>query len=165
MPDPVQRAVALVLAVLTAPLLVALALAVVAVALPLWHDGRPWDARAWAGVLLVSALVFARTTTYNLRDMQNDQILGRETLPILFGRRVTRLLLLGCLAAALAATLAVTFQHPAGHPWLTAAILTVCCSYPAFHLWYFQERFIAGKPPLEPWVESSFYLAGLLALV
>jgi len=145
--------------------LVALALAVVALALPLWHDGRPWDARAWAGTLLVSALVFARTTTYNLRDMQNDQILGRETLPILFGRRVTRFLLLGYLAAALAATLAVTFQHPAGHPWLTAAILTVCCSYPAFHLWYFQERFTAGKSPLEPWVESSFYLAGLLALV
>jgi 4-hydroxy-3-methylbut-2-enyl diphosphate reductase len=115
--------------------------------------------------LLVSALVFARTTTYHLRDMQNDQILGRETLPILFGRRATRFLLLAYLAAALAATLAVTFRHPAGHPWLTAAILTVCCCYPAFHLWYYQERFTAGKSSLEPWVESSFYLAGLLALV
>jgi len=145
--------------------LVALALAVVALALPLWHDGRPWDARAWAGVLLVSALVFARTTTYNIREMQNDQILGRETLPILFGRRTTRLLLLACLAAALAATLAVTFIHPGAHPWLAAAVLTVCCAYPAFHLWFFQERFSAGKPRLEPWVETSFYLAGLLALV
>jgi len=146
--------------------LVALALAVVALALPLWHDGRPWDARAWAGVLLVSALVFARTTTYNIREMQNDQILGRETLPILFGRRVTRILLLGYLGAALAATLAVTFLHPgARHPWLAAAVLTVCCAYPAFHLWFFQERFSAGKRRLEPWVETSFYLAGLLALV
>jgi 4-hydroxy-3-methylbut-2-enyl diphosphate reductase len=145
--------------------LVALALAVVAVALPLWHDGRPWDARAWAGVLLVSALVFARTTTYNLRDMQNDQILGRETLPILFGRRTTKVLLAAYLAAALGAALAVTFSQPAPHPWLTAAILTICCGYPAFHLWFFQEHFSAGKSRLEPWVESSFYLAGLLALV
>ena len=146
--------------------LVALALAVVALALPLWHDGRPWDARAWSAVLLVSALVFARTTTYNLREMQNDQILGRETLPILFGRRMTRILLVAYLAAALAATLAVTMLHPsARHPWLAAAVLVVCCAYPAFHLWFFQERFSAGKRRLEPWVETSFYLAGLLALV
>jgi 4-hydroxy-3-methylbut-2-enyl diphosphate reductase len=145
--------------------LVALALAVVALALPLWHAGRPWDARAWAGVLLVSTLVFARTTTYNLKDMQNDQILGRETLPILIGRRATRFLLLAFLAAALAATVAVTFLEPSAHPWLTSAILAACCGYPAFHLWFFQERFSAGKSRLEPWVETSFYLAGLLALV
>ena len=145
--------------------LVALALAVVALALPLWHDGRPWDARAWAGVLVVTALVLARTTTYNLRDMQNDQILGRETLPILFGRRVTKLLLLACLALALAATLAVTFLQPAAHRWLAAGILVACLSYPAFYLWFFQERFSAGKSRLEPWVEAGFYLAGLLAFV
>ena len=143
----------------------ALALAVVALALPLWHDGRPWDARAWAGVLLVSALVFARTTTYNIREMQNDQILGRETLPILFGRRVTKLLLLACLALALAATLAVTFLRPPAHPWLAALVLTASLSYPAFYLWFFQERFSAGKSRLEPWVEAGFYLAGLLAFV
>jgi len=145
--------------------LVALALAVVALALPLWHDSRPWDARAWAGVLLVTALVLARTTTYNLRDMQNDQILGRETLPILFGRRAAKLLLMGCLALALAATLAVTFLRPPAHPWLAALVLTASLSYPAFYLWFFQERFSAGKSRLEPWVEAGFYLAGLLAVV
>jgi len=144
--------------------LVALALAVVALALPLWHDGRPWDARAWAGVLLVTALVFARTTTYNLRDMQNDQILGRETLPILIGRRATKWVLLACLTAALAATLAVTLPHPSPRRWLAVAVLTVCACYPLFHLWFFHERFSAGKQRLEPWVETSFFLAGLLAL-
>jgi len=145
--------------------LVALALAVVALALPMWHDGRAWDARAWAGVLLVSALVFARTTTYNLKDMQNDQILGRETLPILFGRKAAKGLLLAFLATALAATLTLTFLGPAPRPWLVALVLTACASFPALHLWFFQERFSAGKPRMEPWVETSFYLAGLLALV
>jgi len=145
--------------------LVALALAVVALALPLWHDGRPWDARAWAAVLLVSALVFARTTTYNLREMQNDQILGRETLPILFGRRITRILLATYLALAIAATLLVNFLRPNAHPWATALILLACGVYPGFHLWCFQERFSAGKSRLEPWVETGFYLAGLLILV
>jgi 4-hydroxy-3-methylbut-2-enyl diphosphate reductase len=145
--------------------LVALALAVVALALPLWHDGRAWDAREWAGVLLVTALVFARTTIYNLRDMQNDQILGRETLPILFGRQAAKGVLLGCLALSLAATLAVTFRYPDPHPWLTALILAACAGWPALHLWLYQERFSAGKSRFEPWVETGLYLAGLLALV
>jgi hypothetical protein len=56
-------------------------------------------------------------------------------------------------------------MRPGAHPWLSAAILAVCCAYPAVHLWLFQERFSAGKSRLEPWVETSFYLAGLLALV
>jgi 4-hydroxy-3-methylbut-2-enyl diphosphate reductase len=145
--------------------LVALALGVVALALPLWHDGRPWDARAWAGVLMVAALALARTTTYNLRDMHNDQILGRETLPILMGRRAAKALLVACLALALAATMLVDFMQPAGHPWMTALILAICLTYPAFHLWFFQERFSAGKSRMEPWVETGFYLAGLLAIV
>ena len=146
-------------------ILVALALAVVALALPLWHDGRNWDARAWAAVLLVSALVFARTTLYNLADMQNDQILGKETLPILLGRRATKILLVASLAAALAATLALTFSHGQRHPWVAAAILVACTSYPVLYLWLFQERFSAGKARFEPWVELAFYLGGLLALV
>ena len=146
-------------------ILVAVALAVVALALPLWHDGRAWGPRAWAAVLLVSSMVFARTTIYNLRDMQNDQILGKETLPILLGRRTTKILLLAALAAALAATLAVTLFTGRPHRWLTAAILAACTCYPAAYLWLFQERFSAGKSRFEPWVELSFYLAGLLAVV
>jgi len=148
-------------------ILVALALAVVAMALPLWHDGRAWGPRAWAAVLLVSALVFARTTIFNLRDMQNDQILGKETLPILLGRRTTKILLLAALAAALAATLAVTWltAHPSPHRVRVSLILAAITCYPAAYLWFFQERFSAGKPKVEPWVELSFYLAGLLALV
>ena len=146
-------------------ILVALALAVVALALPLWHDGRPWGPRAWAAVLLVSALVFARTTIFNLRDMQNDQILGKETLPILFGRRTTKMLLLASLAAAFGATAAVTLFKHGPHRWLVTLILAACTCYPAIYLWCFQERFSAGKPRFEPWVELSFYLAGLLAIV
>jgi 4-hydroxybenzoate polyprenyltransferase len=146
--------------------LVALALAVVALALPMWHESRPWDLRAWAGVLLASALVFARTTTYNLKDMQNDQILGRETLPILFGRRVTKAVLVAFLAVALAATLAVTFRHPVtAHPWAAALVLAACAAYPVFHLWFFHERFATGQRRFEPWVETGFFLAGLLALL
>ncbi|WP_306599997.1 4-hydroxy-3-methylbut-2-enyl diphosphate reductase [Geothrix sp. 21YS21S-2] len=145
-------------------ILVPAALAVVALALPLWHHGLAWGPRVWAGILLVAVLGFARTTLFNLKDMQNDQILGKETLPIVFGRRTTKILLLAALALAGVAVLAATMSVPSRHGWIQAGIILVCLAYPVVHLWLFQERFSAGKPRFEPWVELSFYMAGLLAL-
>jgi len=146
-------------------LLVPMALAVVALAMPLWHYGMRWDARVWAGVILVAVLGFARTTLYNLKDMQNDQILGKETLPIVFGRRTTKFLLLASLALAGVATLWAAFLKPSAHMGVEVAVIMACLAYPVLHLWLFQERFSAGKPLFEPWVELSFYMAGILAFV
>ena len=146
-------------------MLVPMALAVVALALPMWHDGRRWDARVWAGIVLVAVLGFARTTLYNLKDMQNDQILGKETLPILFGRRTTRILLLASLALAACVTLGAALLEPRPHLGAQVAVIMACLAYPALHLWLFQERFSAGKPVFEPWVELSFYMAGILAFL
>ena len=146
-------------------ILVPLALAVVALALPLWHFGLPWGARVWAGIALVSVLAFARTTLYNLREMQNDQILGKETLPIVFGRRTTKIFLLAALALAGVAAVWAAVMDPGPRAGLELAVVFACLLYPVMHLWLFQERFSAGKPKFEPWVELSFYLAGLLAIV
>jgi 4-hydroxy-3-methylbut-2-enyl diphosphate reductase len=146
-------------------LLVAVALAIISVAVPLWHNGVRWDARAWAGILLVAALVFARTTIHNILDMQNDQVLGRETLPILIGRKAAKLVLMAALALALAANLWLLPFAGLRHPWLAAAVLTACTAYPPLYLWLFHERFSAGKRRIEPSVELAFYLSGLLALV
>jgi 4-hydroxy-3-methylbut-2-enyl diphosphate reductase len=146
-------------------LLVALALAIIAVVVPLWHHGSIWDRRAWAGVLLVAALVFARTTIHNILDMQNDQVLGRETLPILIGRRAAKLVLLGVLTLALVVNLWLVPHAKLLHPWVAILVLTACTAYPMIYLWLFHERFTVGKHRLEPSVELAFYLSGLLALV
>ncbi len=146
-------------------LLVALSLAIIAVVVPLWQRDWQWDRRAWAGILLVSALVFARSTIHNILDMQNDQVLGKETLPILLGRKVAKGVLTIILATALACNLWVLpYANPA-HPWFAAGVLVACFAYPVLYLWLFHERFSMGKRRLEPTVEVAFYLAGLLALV
>jgi len=146
-------------------ILVAAAIAVLTLVLPLWYDGRPWDSRAWSGLIFVTALVFARTTTYNLRDMQNDQILGRETLPILFGRNVTKMLFLSYLMIALGTTVTTTLMRSSvNNPWPTIAVLTACSSYPLFYLIFFQEQHFTKKIDMSQWVEISFFLAGLLIL-
>ena len=146
-------------------LLVALALAIIAVVVPLWHHHWNWDRRAWAGILLVAALVFARSTIHNILDMQNDQVLGKETLPIVLGRRVAKMVLMVVLAIGLASNLwLIPYANPS-HPWLAALLLGACFTYPIIYLWLFHERFSIGKHRLEPTVEVVFYLAGLLALV
>src|SRR5512133_971248 len=145
---------------------VALALATVAVIMPVWQEGRVWDLRAFAAVFLVVVLAFVRTVIYEIRDMQNDQIVGKETLPILMGKSATKAVLVALLGTLLAGTLWLTFdnrQH--GHPLAVALVLVICAAYPVLYLWLFHERFTAGKHRFELSVDLSFWLVGLLAIV
>lgn len=145
---------------------VALALATVSVIMPVWQEGRIWDLRAFAAAFLVGVLAFVRTVVYEIRDMQNDQIIGKETLPILMGKTAAKGVLVALLGTLLAGTLWLTFdnrQH--GHPLAVALVLVICAAYPVLYLWLYHERFTAGKHRFELSVDLSFYLVGLLALV
>ena len=145
---------------------VSLALATVVVITPVWQEGRIWDLRAFAAIFLVGVLAFVRTVIYEIRDMQNDQIVGKETLPILMGKRATKVVLLALLGTLLAGTLWLTFENRSqGHPLAVAMVLVVCAAYPVLYLWLFHERFTTGKNRFELSVDISFYLVGLLALV
>jgi 4-hydroxy-3-methylbut-2-enyl diphosphate reductase len=147
-------------------LVVSLALATVAVITPVWQSGRIWDLRAFAAIFLVGVLAFVRTVIYEIRDMQNDQIVGKETLPILMGKRATKAVLIALLGILLAGTLWLTLQNRSqGHPLVVALVLVVCAAYPALYLWLYHERFTSGRHRFELSVDLSFYLVGLLALV
>jgi len=145
---------------------VSLALATVAVITPVWQEGRVWDLRAFAAVFLVGVLAFVRTVIYEFRDMQNDQIVGKETLPILLGKRATKAVLIALLGTLLAGTLWLTYENRSqGHPLAVALVLVTCAAYPVLYLWLYHERFTTGKNRFELSVDLSFYLVGLLALV
>ena len=145
---------------------VALALAVVVVTTPVWQEGRAWDLRAFAAIFLVGVLAFARTVIYEIRDMQNDQIVGKETLPIFLGKAATKGVLAVLLGSLLAGTLWLTYDNRSqGHPLAVALVLVICAAYPMFYLWLFHERFTAGRARFEFSVDLSFYLVGLLALI
>jgi 4-hydroxy-3-methylbut-2-enyl diphosphate reductase len=145
---------------------VSLALATVVVITPVWQEGRIWDLRTFAAVFLVGVLAFVRTVIYEFRDMQNDQIVGKETLPILLGRRATKVVLIALLGSLLAGTLWLTFESRSqGHPLAVALVLVLCAAYPVLYLWLYHERFTTGKNRFELSVDFSFYLVGLLALV
>jgi len=145
--------------------LVSLALAVVAVALPMWHHSEVWGLRAWSGILFVTALVFARTSIRNIQDMQNDQILGKETLPILLGRRGTKIVLAVFLFLAFLGVAGMTLHLGLPHAWAKLIILALSAAYPLAHLWFFHDRFTTGQRSFNPPLEIAFYLVGILALV
>jgi 4-hydroxy-3-methylbut-2-enyl diphosphate reductase len=145
--------------------LVAAALAIVAVAMPVWQKGGQWNLRTFAAMALVAALGFARTVIYDIRDMQNDQVLGRDTLPILVGKRRAKQVLVGVLATLLVILLGLTLTSRGHRALLAAGIMALALVYPLFYQWYYHERFTTGRPRLEVKPELSFYLLGLLALV
>jgi 4-hydroxy-3-methylbut-2-enyl diphosphate reductase len=145
---------------------VAVALSVVAVAMPVWFTGHAWDLRVFAALFMVGVLAFARTVVNDIRDMQNDQIVGQETLPILLGKGAAKAVLAAMLGLLLAGTLWLTFRsRHAVHPMITALILVACAAYPLLYLWLFHDRFTTGRARLQVGVELSFYMLGLLALV
>jgi len=146
-------------------ILVSTALAVLAVAVPLWHYDWAWSPRAWSGVLLVAALVFARTTIHDLHEMQKDQILGKETLPILIGRRATKIVMISLLVCSLVAVMLFSSFDVFRHPGLAVVLLTCSTAYPILHLWLFHERFSVGQRGFRPPMELAFYLLGLLVAV
>jgi len=141
-------------------LLVAVAMAVVLVGIPVLHARHPLDAHVWAAMTFVGALGFARTCIQNLLDIQKDRILGRETLPILIGRTPAKWVMGVLLGLALLSAILTGPFRP-----FQALILTVSAGYPLFHMWFFHERFTAGQSRLEPPQELSLLLMGLLALV
>jgi 4-hydroxy-3-methylbut-2-enyl diphosphate reductase len=136
-----------------------LALAVIGLALPAWQQGRLWEWRCGSAFLLAGALAFARNIITSLADMQKDQVLGRETLPILIGRNRSLFLMHALLLLAWGANAPRTLpSHPG-----TFAVLTACTLYPILYQWMYRTRFHAGRPLLDPGVEPAFFLAGLMA--
>lgn len=138
--------------------LVSAALSVVAVGVPQWHSGLAWGPKAWAAFLFVAVLGFARTVVSNIRDMQHDQILGRETLPILVGKRPAKF------AAGVLLVLALALTAWVGGGPLSLLMFALAAAYPLFYLWFFHERFTVGRLPFEPSLDLGLYLVGLLAL-
>jgi 4-hydroxy-3-methylbut-2-enyl diphosphate reductase len=146
-------------------ILVAGALGVVAVAMPVWQVAHAWTPQAWAALIFVTGLGFARTVIYDIRDMQNDQVLGRETLPIVIGKRKAKLVMVVLMTLLGVFAVGATLLGARAHAGSIAVVFGLCLFYPLFYLWFYYERFTTGRPWFELKPEVSFYLLGLLALV
>jgi (E)-4-hydroxy-3-methyl-but-2-enyl pyrophosphate reductase len=107
-------------------------------------------------------LVILRSLFFDIRDLQGDQLVGRETLPILIGLRNTKLLIatLVCLQAALLAL-------GAAEGWLTGFgyLMLVVSSYICLYLYLYHRRRVRQSISVEIMGDMQFILAGILALI
>ena len=143
-------------------LFVSLALMFVCVLVP-WLGQAP--VRAVTPALLIACLfafvlTFVRSTVVDLADMQEDHLLGRETLPIILGEERTRRLLIE-MSVGLAVVLAVgaALGRTSSLGWL----LLVCPAAVLVGLRVFLRRIVASDVLCALVSDGVLLLAGLLA--
>ncbi len=110
--------------------------------------------------MVIFTLALSRTFIYDLRDMQKDRVLGKETLPIALGRTKSLWVVFGLVLLTLSLVYSTCRQcSPLIQISLSSALL-----YPIFYWWFYHHRFSAGSPSINLRPEFSFFLLGLLYL-
>jgi 4-hydroxy-3-methylbut-2-enyl diphosphate reductase len=112
---------------------------------------------AWA-----VGMVFVRTAFFDVLDMQGDQIVGKNTIPILLGKKQTLALLrLTLLFLFVMMFLSVISGILSG----LALALILCPLYLAVVIAFHRQAYIRPGVRLEFLTESQFLLAGIITLI
>ncbi len=105
-------------------------------------------------------LSLIRSSLFSLKDIQGDRIVGRETLPIILGKRKMKLLLITLL-------ILLTFLLPLSWIWgwtsSLALWLLLPVAYAYFYLFLYHRRIIFQGILSEAVVDTGFILSGLTA--
>jgi 4-hydroxybenzoate polyprenyltransferase len=106
-------------------------------------------------------LVFIRASLYDIRDIQGDAVVGRETIPIIIGKRWTQrvVLILVLVSAVLLGIGSAVSILPSLGWWLLVIPI-----YALGSLGLYRSRFIFQGVPFEVVVDFEFVLAGLIAV-
>lgn len=113
-------------------------------------------------LLFVFILVYIRCLLYDVRDIQGDRMVGRETIPILIGKEKTKVMLF-ILAGLLAATLLVSGSMH----WTSSIsfILLLSVAYSCSYLLLYKKRIIAQGFGCEMLVDGNFIFTGFIAFL
>lgn len=119
----------------------------------------PWTFRATAASGYVFGLVFIRSIFHDLRTMQNDMIIGKETIPTLAGMRGTEIILGGAMAGMCALLVASPI------PWGLKAALAAPFAYSAIYFAFSRKGLAPGGAWCDTLADGQFIVAGISALI
>jgi (E)-4-hydroxy-3-methyl-but-2-enyl pyrophosphate reductase len=143
-------------------LLVSLAWGVVISLLPsLSEEGWPHSGTIVA-FLYSTILVFVRSTLYDFKDLQGDLMVGKETIPIVLGKRNTEMLVM-LLLVSLGCVLALA--APLGWATSLSPFLLLSLGYAVFYYLLYRNQVIGPGFLFEGIVDGSFIFAGLIAFL
>ena len=141
---------------------VALAWGVVTSLLPPLAQEAKLLTGSFVAFLFSAILVFIRSTLYDFKDIQGDLMVGKETIPIVLGKRATEILVVWLLfllggmlivAAPLKWTTTVSF------------LLLISLGYVVAYYFLYQQRILGRGFLFEGVVDGSFIFSGLLAFL
>jgi len=142
---------------------VSLAWSVIITLVPLL--GTPSAALNWGTVAAFSfsfTSVFFRSILYDMKDIQGDALVSRETLPIIIGSnraRYTLIVLVFFQSALLLLMAEMSLITSLGYYLLISMLY--CCLY----LYLFYKDIISRGNNIRMFVEGEFFLAGILAMI
>jgi 4-hydroxy-3-methylbut-2-enyl diphosphate reductase len=141
-------------------LALALAWAVVAVIMPMLSAGARFTTATGVALFFTFAMAFIRSILFSIKDIQGDQIVGRETIPILAGIKNTKAILV---ALTILLALVLIISGPLGWTSTLSSVLLLGVLYTAFYLYLYHRRVISQGTVFELVVDGVFYFCGILA--
>ncbi len=138
---------------------------VITVILPLFEQPASMSGALLLNVgvvfLFAFTMVFARSMILDMRDIQGDLMVGNETIPIIIGRRWTKLLLYLLLAVCAAG---LTVGALAGWTSGLGLWLLIAPAYSLLCIALYNRGVLAAGLTTEVVIDAGFYVAGLVAL-
>ncbi|MEK6622510.1 MAG: 4-hydroxy-3-methylbut-2-enyl diphosphate reductase, partial [Planctomycetota bacterium] len=108
------------------------------------------------------SLAFVRAVVLDIRDIQGDRILGKETIPIALGKERTKTIL-----TIITALTAVLLGISPLLGWTTSLgyYLLPCVAYAFGYQYLFQKRIVSEALMLETIADFNFILAGIIVFI
>lgn len=141
---------------------VALAWGMVTSLLPPLAQAEALNPAAYVAFFFSTILVFVRTTLYDFKDIQGDLLVGKETIPIVLGKRKTQILviiLLFLLGAILIGAPIIGWATPVTFFFLLSL------AYVVIYYFLYREQILGLGFLFEGVVDGSLIFAGILGVI
>ncbi len=128
--------------------------------------GSSASARSFSALFVVAtfafSIAFMRTVLLNVKDVQGDRIVGKETIPIAIGIRNTQISLI-VISVLLAMLLIVSPMF--GWTSTFSYYLFPCVIYACVYLYLYHKRTIPSGLACEAITDFNFILAGVMVII
>jgi (E)-4-hydroxy-3-methyl-but-2-enyl pyrophosphate reductase len=125
--------------------------------------GRAVGVNALLAALFVFILAFSRSILYDLRDIQGDMIVGRDTIPIAIGKPRTQTLLAVLFSLLGLALIVIPILYGVRLVSALSLLMLIPTGYAGLTLYLYHRRRIVRGLSFEYAVDSVFLLAGAVA--
>ncbi|ODS34413.1 MAG: 4-hydroxy-3-methylbut-2-enyl diphosphate reductase [Candidatus Scalindua rubra] len=108
------------------------------------------------------SMVFIRTVLIDVKDVQGDRIIGKETIPIAIGKGNTKIILV---VISILLTVLLIVSPMIGWTSGFSYYLLPCVVYACGYLYFYHKRLIPSGLACEGITDFNFILAGVMVVI